>query len=131
MTTEITYHSNGKVYEVIHRDDNGKRHGLCEGWRVNGTQKYRWNYEHGKRHGLSERWRVNGTQEHRNNWEHGKLHGLSECWHDNGTQRYRNNYEHGKRIPSETAELQERLARAEKELATVKAKLGAIGKLIH
>ena len=99
MKPEVTCHSNGKVKSVIHRDENGKQHGLFEWWWVNGTQMQRENYEHGKRHGLCEGWNRDGTLRYRQNWKHGNL------------------------IPDKTTELQDRLKRAEEEIAEVRAEL--------
>ena len=126
MKTKVTYHGNGKVKEIFHRDDDDERHGLGEAWYKNGTLRYRDNWEHGKLHGLCEGWHDNGTLVYRANYDHGERHGLCEWWYSDGKLEYRQNYDHGKLIPDKTTELQERLQRAEKEIAEVRAKLGAI-----
>ena len=71
--------------KINQKDTQGRRHGLCEWYRPDGTISWRSHYHHGVLHGLWERYLPDGHLWERSNWHHGVLHGIWELYRSDGT----------------------------------------------
>ena len=101
------YHSNGKLAEVSHWNNNvidgsitvfyesgkkagegnfkdGKQDGLTMEWHENGHKKLKSYFKDGKRNGLLTSWHDNGQIEEQGTFLNGNLHGLTKQWKKNG-----------------------------------------------
>ena len=69
---------------INQRDAEGRPHGVWEGYRSNGTLRWRTHYHHGKEHGLLEDYYSDGTLGSREHWHHGEQKGLATLWDSQG-----------------------------------------------
>ncbi len=70
--------------QMNQRDAEGRRHGLWEDYRSDGTVQWRGHYHHGKQHGLWEWYRSDGTLRWREHLHHGVKKGLETEWDTQG-----------------------------------------------
>ena len=61
-------------------DARGRRHGVWENHRENGTLRWREHYLHGEQHGSSEGYWSDGTHWWRRHYLHGELRGFWEWY---------------------------------------------------
>ena len=71
--------------QINQRDLQGKKHGVWEDYRADGTLSWRAHYHHGKEHGLWEWYNRDGTLQWRAHYHHGVIHGVWESYRVNGT----------------------------------------------
>ena len=78
------YWPNGKVQEKGRLDENGRRDGLYERFREDGTPDEAVPYAHGARDGLAKEWHPNGQLHREVTWKADRQNGLSRTFHENG-----------------------------------------------
>ncbi len=119
------YHSNGKLAEASHWNNNlkdgpitifyesgnkeiqanlinGKLSGLFTEWFENGQIKSERNYNNHKLEGLAKSWHKNGVLESELNFTNGKFNGLCRRWNENGVIVTEVNCKDGKEDGSST-----------------------------
>ena len=79
---------------------NGKRHGIWESYRLNGTHlEWRGHYLHEKPHGVWEGYRPDETLKWRHHYLHEKPHGVWEGYRYNGISEKLECYSEGNQVP--------------------------------
>jgi hypothetical protein len=78
--------------------DQGKLHGLFQGWHPNGQPWYKTNYIQGKRHGLYQEWYTSGKLQFEYNYVHSQLHGPWRGMSEDGKLQIEYNYNQGQLI---------------------------------
>ena len=69
--------------QVNQHDPQGRRHGVWENYRLEGTISWRAHFLHGKAHGLYESYRGNGKPWWKRHYVRGEPHGLESYWENN------------------------------------------------
>jgi antitoxin component YwqK of YwqJK toxin-antitoxin module len=64
--------------------EDGRLHGVSEGWYPDGSLETREHFREGVSNGLRERWHPNGQLASRAEIHDGRLHGVFRRWHENG-----------------------------------------------
>lgn len=92
------YYPSGKVQEKGALDETGRRHGLLERFREDGTPDEATPYSHGQKDGLEKEWHPNGKLKRELSWKGDRQHGLSRSFHESGQLADQTCYQNGSSV---------------------------------
>jgi antitoxin component YwqK of YwqJK toxin-antitoxin module len=92
------YWPNGKVQEKGFLDPAGKRHGLIERFREDGSPDSATGWAHGEKDGLEREWHANGKVRRESSWQAGKQHGVMRDFHETGQLSSATCYQQGSSV---------------------------------
>lgn len=92
-----TFFENGKKYETLPFNKEGKLHGEVTRWHVNGKVAFKESYKDGKQHGFSQHFDYKGNLCARSEYDNGVPVGVIETYDDFGN-RYLHQYKEGKLV---------------------------------
>ncbi len=81
---EKTFYDTGELKEEIHKDKDGKKHGLYRRFHMEGTVAEELNYEHDVPSGVRKLFFVNGGLESESEYKDGKLNGFHRVYYPSG-----------------------------------------------